>query len=265
MEYFGNLEKMESEQHSPVQYTLHLGSEQIPMNTLIGSEIRIDFQHQIHCQHCGRLTTKSYFSGYCWPCYKTLPQTDDCIFHPELCQAQEGISRDMEWSEKFCLQPHVVYLALSSDVKVGVTRESQIPTRWIDQGASEAIVLARTHNRHEAGLIEVFLKKHLPDKTNWRLMLQNKVKEGVDLLAEKKRVADLLVPTFESFISPDDTLYRFEYPVETYPEKIRSIKLDKQSQIRARLIGIKGQYLLFDDHTCLNVRNHGGYQVRVTA
>ncbi len=259
----GQLAKMETIQGNPVGYQLLINHQTININSLLGKDISIRFLNAIQCIYCGRKTEKSYFSGYCWPCFKTLPQTADCIFHPELCEAQNGMSRSMEWSEKFCLQPHVVYLALSSDIKVGVTRQTQIPTRWIDQGASQAIVLAETKNRFEAGIIEVALKKHLPDKTNWRIMLQNRSKEGIDLVKEKKRISALLSKAHAEKLSPNDQLYTFDYPVLRYPEKIKAIRLEKQAEIRSKLIGIKGQYLIFEDNSCINIRNHAGYTVEL--
>ena len=108
----------------------------------------------------------------------------------------------MDWARKHDLIEHVVYLALSSELKVGVTRHHQVPTRWIDQGASFAIELCRTPNRHVAGIIEVWLKNHFTDKTNWRAMLQNQLATGIDLPEEKKNALQLLTPELQRYYSP---------------------------------------------------------------
>ena len=168
------------------------------MNDLLGKKISLTYQHEKHCIHCGRLIKKTYAQGYCYPCFIKLPETDVCIIHPEKCQAHLGISRDMEWSKMHCLQEHFVYLAVTSGLKVGVTRAAQIPSRWIDQGAVRAVRIATTPNRHLAGTIEVFLKKHLADKTNWRNMLTPEQYETIDLLAEKARLKPLLENNFQN-------------------------------------------------------------------
>jgi hypothetical protein len=167
----------------------------------------------------------------------------------------------MKWSEEHCLQDHFVYLALSSGVKVGVTRASQIPTRWIDQGAWKVIRLARTPNRHLAGKIEVALKAHMSDKTIWRHMLTNKLASDIDLNAEKRKASSLLDQELSDYLIPDEEILELRYPVIQYPEKVKSLGFDKTKFIEATLAGIKGQYLIFDDGAVLNIRKHGGYLV----
>ena len=180
MRYNGTLLKMETKLANPIEYELPIGDELVYMNHLIGKYIAFKWLKEIYCVVCGRKTNKSFAQGFCYPCFLNAPETSECIFRPELCQAQDGIARDMEWAENHCLQEHFVYLAISSGVKVGVTRSGQIPTRWIDQGAWQTIKLAKTPNRYTAGLIEVALKEHISDRTNWQRMLKNQLIEGVD-------------------------------------------------------------------------------------
>jgi len=256
-----NLIKMTPIPDNPVQYYLNLGNESVHVNELLGRKIHMHYLHRINCIKCGRLTKTSFAQGYCYPCFTTAPETGDCILRPELCQAHEGISRDMKWSEEHCLQDHFVYLALSSGVKVGVTRSSQIPTRWIDQGAWKAIRLARTPNRYLAGRIEVALKAHMSDKTNWRRMLSNQLAQNIDLKEEKEKASGLLDEELASYIVPDNQVTEIPYPVLQYPEKVTSLGFDKTKFIDGILTGIKGQYLMFDDGSVLNIRKHGGYLV----
>ena len=166
MEYTGNIKKMESRHGGPICYHLPLGDHRVEMNALIGKELNLDYHDKINCIRCGRETRKSFAQGFCYPCFTTAPETEECVLRPELCQAHKGIARDMEYAQKHCLSEQVVYLSLTSGLKVGVTRHTQVPTRWIDQGAVKAIELARTPNRFYAGLIEVALKAHIQDKTN---------------------------------------------------------------------------------------------------
>jgi len=255
----GNLLKMGTRQNQRVDYYLNIGSEQVYMNDLIGRKVSLHYGHQINCIRCGRKTSKSFFQGYCYPCFVSAPETDACIVHPEKCQAHEGISRDMEWSKTHCLIDHYVYLAVSSGLKVGVTRYNQIPTRWIDQGAHQAIRLARTPNRYLAGLIEVELKQHLADKTNWQQMLKGMVKREVDLLEEKQKAMALLSENLQQYVSDVDDITTIQYPLDEHPVKVKSISFDKTSDYTGILSGIKGQYLIFADGQVFNVRKHNGY------
>lgn len=260
----GILSKMEVENTTPIRYQLRLDSEKIAINEYIGKEIELRYLQEIHCLNCGALTKKSYAQGYCYPCFITIPQTEECILRPEKCEAHLGIARDLEYAKEHCLQDHIVYLAVSSGLKVGVTRISQVPTRWIDQGAQKAIKLARTPNRNMAGLIEVALKKHLADKTNWRNMLTNKI-DAIDLLESKKDIITKLDKKFVSYIEKDNEIFEFDYPVLNYPDKVKSINLDKEPIIQKKLVGIKGQYLIFEDNSVINIRKYGGYKVSFEA
>ena len=264
MEKSGNIRKMRTELAVPVQYFLPLGEEEVFMNALIGSEVRIEFLGEINCIRCGRTTRKSFAQGYCFPCFRTAPETEECVLHPEMCRAHEGIARDMKYAVTHCLSEQVVYLSLTSGLKVGVTRSSQVPFRWIDQGAVRAIEIARAPNRYTAGLIEVFLKDHLNDKTNWRSMLKNELLFHGDLASTKQQVLNLLPDEFIGFGLQNDTITEISYPVDVYPQKVGSLNLDKDPVVQGVLTGIKGQYLLFSNDKVINIRKFGGYRVRMS-
>ncbi len=261
MENKGQLLKMRSEFEKPVDYYLPVGDDEIYMNKLIGKEISMEFTGKINCIKCGAATSKSFNQGYCYKCFKTAPENDESVINPELSKSQFGIARDLEWAEKHDLINHYVYLSLTSGVKVGVTRHHQIPTRWIDQGASFAINVAKTPNRHIAGVIEKFLKQHIADKTNWRNMLKEKLKEDVDLIDEKKRIVSLLHPELQRYAVKENQITEILYPGDYVPEKVASVTFDKEKTIEGRLMRIKGQYLIFEDDTVLNIRKHAGYHV----
>ncbi len=263
MQYEGNIRKMRTELNEPVNYSLPIGDELIDMNALIGKEISMRFDGQINCISCGKKTKTSFNQGFCYNCLQTAPEASESIIRPELSKAHLGIARDMEWAEKHDLIDHFVYLAVSSALKVGVTRGHQIPTRWIDQGASYAIKIAKTPNRHIAGVIEVFLKNHFTDKTNWRAMLKNEVLKDFDLAAEKERITNLLPLELQKYIDEENEVTKINYPVEQFPVKIKSIGFDKLPEVTGTLAGIKGQYLIFDDSRVLNIRKHNGYFLRV--
>jgi hypothetical protein len=256
----GNLRKMQTHLADVAHYTLMLDDVAIDMNAKIGETIRLTFDGIINCIACGRETKKSFGQGFCYPCFRDAPEASECIIRPELCRAHEGEARDMEWAERHCLVEQIVYLARSSAIKVGITRASQMPTRWIDQGATDAIVFARVPNRYTAGLVEVAMKKHLTDRTNWQRMLKNEVIDA-DLVATKASLVDVLDADLRRYVDADDTVCAIDYPVERYPEKVKSTGFDKQAEIEGRLAGIKGQYLIFDDNRVLNIRKHNGYRI----
>ncbi len=256
----GNLRKMRSTLDSTVRYELPVGDERVDMNGLIGRALRLTFDGRINCIECGRQTKKSFGQGFCYPCFRDSPAASECIIRPELCRAHEGEARDMEWAAAHCLTEQVVYLAKSSAIKVGITRHSQVPTRWIDQGASEAIVFARAPNRYTAGCIEVAMKSYLTDKTNWQRMLKNEISND-DLLEKKQSLRSEIAPEFRDYITDDVDVCAITYPVETYPAKVKSLSFDKLPEIEGDLAGIKGQYLIFDDGRVLNIRKHNGYFV----
>jgi hypothetical protein len=263
MQFEGNIMKMRTELANPVTYYLPVGDQELAMNDLVGKEIAMHFTGQINCISCGKITKTSFNQGFCYNCLQTAPEASESIMRPELSKSHLGIARDMNWAEKHDLIDHFVYLAVSNEVKVGVTRNHQIPTRWIDQGASFAIKVAKTPNRHIAGIIEVFLKKHFTDKTNWRAMLTNDVAENTDLLEEKQNALQLLPVELQKYAEPDNKITRIEYPVNTFPEKVKSVGFDKQPTIEGILKGIKGQYFIFENNTVLNIRKHNGYFLNV--
>lgn len=263
MEYCGNIRKMVAFPENEVQYHLPVGKQKIFMNNLIGTPITMEFMGKIHCIKCGRETNKSFAQGYCYPCFTTAPETEECVLRPELCRAHEGVARDMEYAKENCLSDQVVYLSLTSGIKVGVTRSSQVPTRWIDQGAIRALEFARTPNRYSAGLLELAMKDHLADKTNWRKMLSGSDPGGLDLLKERERLRAHVPQDLASYISSDMHLVELKYPVLYYPVKIKSLNFDKDPFISGVLNGIKGQYLILDQNKVINVRKFGGYLIRL--
>lgn len=255
---------MKAEQGSPVNYFLPVGDQEVPMNPLIGHHVSMEFTGRINCISCGKLTKTSFGQGFCYSCLQTAPEAGESVLQPELSKAHLGIARDMEFAEKHDLIDHFVYLALSPGLKVGVTRHHQVPVRWIDQGASAAIVLAKTPNRHIAGVIEVWLKQYYSDKTNWRDMLTNKQGPDMDFALEKRRAFDLLTPELRKYYFESDDITSIEYPVTRYPDKITSLSFDKTAVIEGKLTGIRGQYLILDEGNVLNIRKHNGYWVKLT-
>jgi hypothetical protein len=264
MEYQGNILKMRTELADPIRYFFRIGDQEIDMNALLGKQIRLQFDGQINCISCGKRTKTSFSQGFCYSCLQTAPEASETVMRPELSKAAFGIARDMAWAKENDLIDHFVYLAVSSELKVGVTRHHQIPTRWIDQGASHAIRVLKTPNRHIAGVIEVFLKKHFTDKTNWRDMLKNNVAESFDLVEEKENMMRLLPMELQQYRCDDDEPVHLNYPVLEYPQKITSLSFDKQPVIEGILRGIKGQYLLLDGDRVLNIRKHNGYFLTFT-
>ena len=261
MLYQGTIIKMVNRLEDPVEYVLPIGEDTVSMNELIGKYIIFKWERKINCIACGRNTNKSFAQGFCYPCFISAPETSECILRPQLCQAHEGIARNMKWAEGHCLEEHFVYLAISSGVKVGVTRSSQIPTRWMDQGAWQAVKLAKTPNRYIAGLIEVALKEHISDRTQWQRMLKNQLVEEIDLLEKKKQMLEHLSSELIKYDCDNNDITEITYPVEEYPEKVKSLSFDKIEEITGLLWGIKGQYLMFDDGSVLNIRKHNGYKV----
>jgi hypothetical protein len=262
MQYEGVLTKMQTEFGNPIQYYLVFENSFLNVNQLLNKEVEISFVGY-QCLNCGK-KKKIFRQGFCYDCFYSSAAVGDWIMKPELSTAHLGIQdRDLEYEEKVQLQPHIVYLALSSEVKVGVTRKTQVPTRWIDQGANEAIAIVEVPNRYLAGITEVALKNHYADKTNWRKMLQNDV-DHVDLVQERMKLENLIPTEVQDYFHlQKNDLYIMEYPVLQYPKKINSLNLDKTPNFKGKLKGIKGQYLIFEDGTVFNVRNSEGYVVRV--
>jgi len=258
----GNIKKMKASNLGKIQYSMVLSEHIFPINQYIGSNISLIWSRVINCVKCGNETNKSFFQGFCYPCFINAPESSECILRPELCQAHEGISRDMEWSKKYCLSDHFVYLSLTSGVKVGVTRYTQIPTRWIDQGAIKALKIAKTPNRYLAGIIEVQLKKFVSDRTSWQKMLKNDVDQNIDLYQYQKSLKEYLPESLKQYILDEEEL-TINYPISTYPQKIKSINFDKVGEFKGVLTGIKGQYLYFNNEYVVNVRKYSGYHFKI--
>ena len=254
-----------------VQYQMPVGDNSLALNPLIGKTLTLKHSGLISCCHCGRKTKKSYSQGFCYPCMQKLAQCDMCIMKPETCHYHLGTCREPEWGERHCMIPHYVYLANTSGLKVGITRHTQIPTRWIDQGATQALPLFKVQSRIQSGLVEVALAEFIADKTNWRAMLKGNA-EPIALkekaLALKGSIAEKLADSqlsygAEAIASLDEPIVELHYPVEQYPIKITSLNLDKTPEIAGTLMGIKGQYLIFDTGV-INIRKYTSYHVSVS-
>lgn len=253
------LKKMDTDLRDVVYYTLDINGISHKMNSYIGKQIRIIWNGMVLCS-CGKKMKIFYRgSGFCYRCYWESPLASPSIFKPEICTAHLGIEeRDLEWEKKFQINPHYVYLANSSGIKVGITRKTEGISRWMDQGASQAILLAEVPNRRFSGDIEVFLKRFVSDKTNWRKML-SKSPEPLDLVKIKEELSVHVPKEHKKYILADNRVTEIEYPVIRYPQKIKSVKLDKDPILEGQLLGIKGQYLLLDQDRVFNVRSHKGF------
>jgi len=269
MQISGGVAKMVTTLGETVQYRLPLGEELVGLNEFIGHPIKLRHEGTIHCVACGRKTKKSYSQGHCYPCAQKLASCDLCIMKPETCHYAKGTCREPEWGEAHCLRAHFVYLANSSGVKVGITRGTQIPTRWIDQGAGQALPIFKVQTRLQSGLLEVELKNHVSDRTDWRKMLKGNP-ESMDL----SEVRDRLVADSASKIDelkqqfgeeairflPEGEHVEIQYPIENYPEKIQSLNFAKPGNLEGDLSGIKGQYLILDG-VVFNIRKFSGYEI----
>lgn len=258
----GSIRKMKTDWKagSDVAYQLPVGEQLVAMNPYIGKKLGLEFTGEIQCTHCDRKIKKSFAQGYCYPCFTTLAQCDTCIVKPELCHYDKGTCREPKWGESHCFIPHTVYLANSSGVKVGITRAHQRLTRWMDQGTIAALPLGEVKDRITSGKVEVALKEFVADKTNWRKMLKNEV-EDVDLQAVKKDMLSKLSAELELQVEDAETTH-IQYPVLAYPEKIKSHNFDKAPLVEGQLMGIKGQYLMFDTGV-INMRKYAGYVVKL--
>lgn len=268
----GSISKMSARLETPlVQYAFSLGDSEVPVNPLLGTTVRLEYLGAIHCIHCGLKTKTSFSQGYCYPCMSKLAQCDVCIMAPEKCHYDQGTCREPAWGEQFCMTDHIVYLANSSGLKVGITRASQLPTRWLDQGASQALPIMRVATRQQSGLVEDLFRAHVPDRTNWRALLKGDA-EAVDLVAVRDQLFEQCAEGLQALharfglqaIQPlsDAQTVDIRYPVEAYPSKIVSFNLDKNPLAEGTLLGIKGQYLIFDTGV-INIRKYTAYQLAV--
>ena len=268
----GTLRKMQSRLQNPVDYKVPLGDSVISLNQYLEKPIRLEYSGTIACVYCGRKTSKSFNQGYCYPCFQKLAQCDSCIIHPQNCHFDQGSCREPAWGEKYCMQDHIIYLANSSGLKVGITRATQVPTRWVDQGATQALAIMRVRSRLQSGTLEVMFKQHVADKTNWREMLKGEAmvldmqQESVRLLKECEADIKELEERFGFFaisvlngVEP----VSINYPVVQYPDKITSFNFDNEPKIEGTLLGIKGQYLIFDNGV-INLRRFSGYDIQLS-
>jgi len=269
----GAVRKMKTELADPVSYTMLLGDREIPLNQYLGKHLVLEYDGRINCIHCDRKTSKSFNQGYCYPCFKRLAQCDSCIVSPEKCHYAAGTCREPEWGEAHCMIDHFVYLANTSGIKVGITRGTQVPTRWMDQGATQARPVFRVSTRLHSGLVETTFSQHIADKTNWRAMLKGDA-EPLDLETMRLQLMDDCADELDALWSahgmqsitelPDEPETRISYPVLEYPVKVTSFNLDKNPLAEGTLMGIKGQYLIFDTGV-INMRKYGGYHLALSS
>jgi hypothetical protein len=269
----GHIEKMrvklDRDPSSPAQYELPVGDQLVALNPLLGKSIKLTYTGKIACIHCNKAIKKSFNQGYCYPCFISLAQCDMCIMKPETCHYEAGTCREPTWGDEFCFKPHIVYLANSSGIKVGITRQTQIPTRWIDQGAVQALPIFKVQSRYISGLIEIVIAKHVSDKTSWQQMLKSKA-EPVDLVTKRDELVAMcsaeLSEITQRFGSQaveflvDEAVVDIHFPVDSYPVKVKSFNLDKNPEVSGVLHGIKGQYLLLDIGV-INIRKYTGYEI----
>lgn len=254
-------------------YHLRTGEQRVAINGWVGQRIRLHSSGQIHCVECGRATRKSFGQGHCYPCFTSLAHCDLCMMRPETCHYFQGTCRDPAWGERHCFRPHTVYLANASGLKVGITRGTNMPTRWLDQGAIQALPILDVDTRQQSGMVETLFKSHVSDRTNWRAMLKGEV-EPLDLLAERDRLLTELAPGLaalrrrfgeEAIQTVDDVApLAIAYPVLEWPRKIVSLNFDKTPSIEGTLLGLKGQYMILDTGV-INLRKFAGYQVSANA
>ena len=270
----GSLKKMRTQLvNRGAQYQLPIGDEFVDLNALIGQPIRFKYTGRITCIECNKSTKKSFNQGFCYPCFIKLAQCDMCIMKPETCHYAAGTCREPKWGEEFCFQPHYIYLANSSGIKVGITRHTQVPTRWIDQGAVQALPIYKVSSRKLSGLIEVIFAKHISDKTSWQQMLKGQA-EAIDLISKRDELIQLCQNDIDVLRQSDqaadiallteETVVTINYPVDHYPIKVKSFNMDKDPEVAGVLQGIKGQYLLLDTGV-INIRKYTGYEIDFNA
>lgn len=250
-----------------VNYYLPVSDEEIFLNPLLSQPIHLSFHGEIHCVGCGREIKKTFAQGYCYPCFQNSPQCDPCSIKPELCAYHQGTSRDPEWAKTHCLAPHIVYISNTANLKVGVTRKTNIPSRWVDQGACQAIALFEATERHVAGCIEVMFKQYISDKTAWQRMLKQnpqwvEMEQAKTILLQQaeSELVDLMNHFNGEFSMVNESAWEIKYPILTYPTKVSSLSFDKTAEISGELQGIKGQYLILSTGV-LNIRKFAGYVI----
>jgi hypothetical protein len=264
----GQVHKLRGVINTPIDYFWTIGDTEYAPNTWLGKKIHLRFLNKITCLYCGRITKKSFNQGYCYPCFQRLARCDFCILKPEKCHYHQNTCREPEWGFSHCMQTHILYLANTSGLKVGITRANHIPTRWIDQGAIQAIPFFSVHTRYESGLIENKMRDFISDRTQWQRMLNADV-PLIDLQKERERLHPLILEQ----IIPLNPSYRYlaeakpielQYPLLSLPNKLKSVSIDKTPELEGHLVGIKGQYFLFDTGQVINIRALGGYHLAVS-
>ena len=115
------------------------------------------------------------------------------------------------------------------------------------------------------------LRSQVPDRTNWRTLLKGDA-EVLDLVATREQIFDACADGLRALQGrfglqaiqplPDAEVVQMKYPVEAYPKKIVSFNLDKDPVVEGTLLGIKGQYLIFDTGV-INIRKYTAYQLAV--
>lgn len=265
--YTGFLHKMHTKLSKPIQYYLQFEEHKICLNDWLGKPIQIESHNHIECISCSRKTNKSFNQGFCYPCFKALACCDICIVSPEKCHHHQGTCREPEWAENNCFVPHIIYFSNTSGLKVGITRGTQIPTRWIDQGARQALAVLKVTNRFHSGLVETAFKQYMNDKTNWRTMLKDEY-TAADLNELFLELWPKIKPTLSSDILEGleeintNSIQELEFPSIEYPSKITSFNLDKTPTVSGTLNAIKGQYLILDSGV-INIRKFAGYKVTI--
>ena len=254
------LKKLDTRLNDPVTYLIGSGGTILNLNNLIGHEFEIIFKNKIVCSWCGKQTKKSFAQGYCYNCFVSCPETEACILRPELCKVQWGEARDLKWATEHHLQPHFVYLSYTSNFKVGVTRETQIPTRWIDQGALAAMAVMKVPNRHIAGVVEDFMKQFFSDRTKWDEML-SLVSAEIDFSESYALFKEKLPDEFHQYLIEKPEVQTISYPYQDIPAHIKNVNLEKDVNVKGILVGIKGQYMVFNDGRAINIRKYTGYVV----
>lgn len=129
----------------------------------------------------------------------------------------------------------------------------------------------RVATRQQSGFVEDLFRSQVADRTNWRALLKGDA-APVDLVAVREQLfescAQGLQQLQERFglqaVQPLQGVEPVEirYPVEQYPSKIVSFNLDKDPIVEGTLMGIKGQYLIFDTGV-INIRKYTAYQLAV--
>ncbi|WP_457808244.1 DUF2797 domain-containing protein [Kushneria sp. EE4] len=273
LECAGGLSRMDitADAAGRAHYQLRIGEHNKSLNPWLGHDVAIEFAGSIVCVHCQRLTRKSFGQGHCYACFKRLARCDTCMMAPERCHYFQGTCREPEWGERHCFAPHVVYLAASSGPKVGITKPSQMPTRWLDQGAVQALPILSVASRRQSGMVEALFRSEISDRTHWQRMLKGETAD-VDLIQRRDELMTRLAPGLEALrvqFGEDDIrshgeqrVARFDYPVLAWPERVKALNLDRTPQIEGRLMGLKGQYLILDTGV-INLRKYTGYQVSV--